>query len=180
MPVTSITVHSAAVTRLWLQGFFVPRGHVTLTRETFLHHLEQTGGLQLDSVNALDRAHYVTLWSRFGAYKNEKVDAWLYDERLAYEYWGHEATILPMSHLPLGLRRMRRFPAEEWQRAAWWPRWNTSPASKRRVMRMLRDSGPLERVAGPDCPDADSGHVPVGCANWSTPSRPVLTLGPRV
>ena len=148
MPVTSITVHSAAITRLWLQlqGLFVPRGHVPLTRETFVRHLEQTGALQLDSVNALDRAHYLTLWSRFGAYKKEWVDSWVYDERCAYEYWGHEASILPMSHLPLGLRRMRRFPPEEWQRAAWWPRWNTSPASKRRVMRMLRDSDPLERA----------------------------------
>ncbi len=148
MSLKPITVCPADITRLWLhlQGFSKPRGHVTLTRERFVHHLEQTGGLQLDSVNALERAHYLTLWSRFGAYNRAQVDAWVYDERLAYEYWGHEASILSMSHLPLGMRRMRRFPPAEWKRAAWWERWNTSPASKRRVMRMLRDRGPLERA----------------------------------
>ena len=66
MPNAPILVDPAAVTRLWLQlqGLLVPRGHVPLTRETFVHHLEQTGGLQLDSVNALDRAHYLTLWEQ--------------------------------------------------------------------------------------------------------------------
>ena len=151
-----VTVSVDAVTRLWLhlQGYSEPRGTRTLTRTTFTRHLEQTGGLQLDSVNALERAHYLTLWSRFGAYDKSKVDAWVYRERLAYEYWGHEASILPISHLPLGLRRMRRFPPDEWRRAAWWKRWNTSPASKRRVMRMLREDGPLERAhIRPDSPE---------------------------
>ena len=148
MPRKPLTIQPEAVTRLWLhlQGLDVPHGHAALTREGFVRHLEQTGGLQLDSVNAVERAHYLTLWSRFGAYDRAQLDAWIYGERLAYEYWGHEATILPISHLPLGLRRMRRFPPAEWKRAAWWPRWNTSAASKRRVLRLIRSHGPTERA----------------------------------
>jgi len=143
-----VSVSPADVTRLWLhlQGFSVPRGHVPLNRTTLVGLLEQVGGLQLDSVNALERAHYLTLWSRFGPYSKAELDAWIYDERLAYEYWGHEASILPMSHLPLGLRSMRRFPPAAWKKASWWTRWQTSPASKRRVMRLLREKGPIERT----------------------------------
>ena len=60
---------------LWFhrQGLATPRGG-KLTRKSFLDHLERTGGLQLDSVNVVDRAHYVTLWSRFGAYRRALPD----------------------------------------------------------------------------------------------------------
>lgn len=135
-----------AVVRLWLhrQGLSRPRGSVGLNATTFIDHLERTGALQLDSVNVLDRAHYLTLWSRFGAYDRARVDGWVYGERRAYEYWGHEASILPMSHLPLGRRRMRRFPPPSWAGRAWWSRYATSTASKRRVLRRLRAEGPLE------------------------------------
>ena len=135
-----------AVVRLWLhrQGLARPRGSSRLDRRAFVDHLERTGGLQLDSVSAVDRAHYLTLWSRFGPYDRTRVDRWVYAERLAYEYWGHEASILPISHLPLGRRRMRRFPPPSWSGRAWWSRYATPPASKRRVLRRVRQGGPVE------------------------------------
>lgn len=138
-----------AATRLWLhrQGFGRPRGSTRLDAPALVDHLERTGALQLDSVNVVDRAHYLTLWSRFGAYDRARLDRWVYGERLAYEYWGHEASILPLSHLPLGRRRMRRFPPPSWSGRAWWTRYATSTASKRRVLRRLRAEGPLESVA---------------------------------
>ena len=143
-----IRVSSAAVTRLWLhlQGFSSPSGTTALDRGSLVAFLEQAGGLQLDSVNVVERAHYLTLWSRFGPYDKADLDRWIYDGRRAYEYWGHEASVLPMSHLPLGLRAMRRFPPDAWKKATWWPRWSTSAASERRVLRLLRERGPLERA----------------------------------
>src|SRR4029453_9179600 len=36
--------------------------------------LADTGGLQLDSINVIDRAHYLTVWSRFGAYDRAALD----------------------------------------------------------------------------------------------------------
>ena len=135
-----------AAVRLWLhrQGLAAPRGSSPLDRPAFVGHLERTGALQLDSVNAVDRAHYLTLWSRFGPYDRKRVDRWVYQERLAYEYWGHEASILPISHLPLGRRRMRRFPPPSWSGRAWWSRYATPPASKRRVLGRIRREGPAE------------------------------------
>ena len=135
-----------AAAKLWLhrQGFDRPREATSLDAGAFVDHLERTGALQLDSVNVVDRAHYLTLWSRFGPYPRAEVDGWVYRDRLAYEYWGHEASILPISHLPLGRRRMRRFPPPSWSGRAWWTRYATSTASKRRVLRRLRAEGPLE------------------------------------
>ncbi len=94
----------------------------------------------------VDRAHYLTLWSRFGAYDRQKLDRWVSRDRIAYEYWGHEASLLPISHLPLGRRRMRMFPEERWLRFTWWQRYETTAASKRRVLKRLRDEGPLESM----------------------------------
>lgn len=158
------------VTRLWLdrQGLATPRGATALTRDALTAHLERTGALQLDTINVVDRAHYLTLWSRFGPYDRERLDRWIYDERLAYEYWGHEASILPISHLPLGRRRMRRFPPESWSGKKWWSVYDTSPASRRRVLKRLRQEGPLESTDfehtdeefGPDGPPGGTMPLP--------------------
>ncbi len=134
--------------RLWLQrqGLSTPRGQTALSRAALTDHLERTGALQLDTINVVERAHYLTLWSRFSSYDRGKVDRWVYRDRIGYEYWGHEASLLPISHLPLGLRRMRRFPPGSWTGKAWWDVYQTSTASKRRVLKRLRDEGPLESI----------------------------------
>jgi len=146
MPVPSLPLDQ--VSRLWFhrQGLSAPRGSVKLGKRTLTEHLERTGALQLDSVNVVDRAHYLTLWSRFGAYDRKRVDRWVYRDGVGYDYWGHEASIRPMSHLPLGQRRMRSFPPKSWSGKSWWSLYQTSTSSKRRVLRRLRDEGPLESV----------------------------------
>jgi uncharacterized protein YcaQ len=134
------------VLRLWLhrQGLGAPRGTTPLAKRSFTEHLARTGGLQLDTINVLDRAHWLTLWSRFGAFRRERVSRWIYRERAAFEYWGHEASILPIAHLPLARRRMRSFPPPSWTAKSWWKVYSTSQASRRRVLKRLRDLGPLE------------------------------------
>jgi uncharacterized protein YcaQ len=130
------------VVRLWLkrQGLHRPRGATKLTRKTFVEHLERTGGVQLDSVNALERAHYTTLWSRFGGYDRAIVDRWAYEERLANEFIAHEACLVPASRLPLDRRFMRDFdPQNEWFR-----HFKVDERVKRRVADRIRREGPLE------------------------------------
>ena len=163
-------VDQTDVLRLWLhrQGLTRPRGHTKLTRDAFVSLLETTGGLQVDSVNVVDRAHFLTLWSRFGSFDRADLDCWLYQDRVAYEYWGHEASILPISHLPVGRRRMRNFPPERWQANSWWSRYQTSTSSRRRVLRRIRREGPLESADfearrdefGPAGPPG--GSIPLG------------------
>lgn len=159
MPRSLPHLSRADVVKLWLhrQGLSAPRGSSQLTKRAFVDHLERVGALQIDPVNAVDRAHYLTLWSRFGSYDRKRVDRWVYRDRAAYEYWGHEASILPISHLPLGRRRMRRFPGS-WARKGWWERFSTTPASQRRTLRRLRAEGPLESAdfeRHADDPDAE-------------------------
>lgn len=147
------------VLRLWLhrQGLSRPRGAKSLSPETLAHLLETTGGLQIDTINVVERAHLLTLWSRFGTFDRRALDRWLYEDRIGYEYWGHEASILPVSHLPLGRRRMRNFPPPRWRANSWWDRYQTSTASRRRVLRRIREEGPLES-ADFEAPDDEFGR----------------------
>ncbi len=165
MPKRTVTISRETIVRLWLlrQGLTSPRGTVPITQDAVVDHLTRTGALQLDSVYVTDRAHYLSLWSRFGPFKREQIDGWIYDDRIAYEYWGHEASILPISHLPFGLRRMRRFPPENWRNAAWWERYNAPPAVKRRVLQRLRQDGPLE--------SADFERRPSDRSGWGIPKE---------
>ena len=144
----TVHVDQGTAVRLWLhcQGMDRPRGSIRLTPGILGEFLEKVGALQLDSINVVERAHYLTLWSRFGNYDREEVDQWIYQNKIAYEYWGHEASILPISHLPLGHRRMKLFPPESWLKSSWWTRYETSQTSKRRVLRRLRTEGALESV----------------------------------
>lgn len=73
--------------------------------------IERLGVLQIDSVNALVRSHYLPLFSRLGHYCPSMLEqaAWGQGrQRSLFEYWGHEASLLPMTLYPLMRWRMAR------------------------------------------------------------------------
>lgn len=81
-----------------------PIGPVQLRRT-----IRQLGLLQIDSVNVLVRAHYMPLFSRLGAYDRATFNAMLpAQSKHFFEYWGHEASLLPLDCHPLLRWRMAR------------------------------------------------------------------------
>ncbi len=67
------------------------------------------GALQIDAVNVLERAHYLPLFSRHGVYARSLLDDAAYGQsRKLFEYWGHQASLLPMELFPLFRWRMDR------------------------------------------------------------------------
>jgi uncharacterized protein YcaQ len=66
--------------------------------------------LQIDSVSALVRAHYLPVFSRIGNYSREALDrrAFAPKRRDYFEYWAHEASLLPLALHPLMRWRMQR------------------------------------------------------------------------
>lgn len=61
-----------------------------------IHALVRTiGCLQLDPTAIVARNHLLVLFSRLGPFDPRLVDALLWDERRLYEYWAHQASIVP-------------------------------------------------------------------------------------
>ena len=76
--------------------------------------VRKLGVVQIDSVNVVTRTHYLPAFSRLGDYSREalETEAWG-PRRNLFEYWGHEASLLPLELQPLLRWRMARAEAGE-------------------------------------------------------------------
>lgn len=112
MPTTQ-TFSLAQARRLALsaQGFAAAPPRAQIRAAHVSRVIERLGVVQIDSVNALVRSHYLPLFSRLGSYPQALLDqlAWGQSrQRKLFEYWGHEASLLPLSLYPLLRWRMDR------------------------------------------------------------------------
>ncbi|MFO1073481.1 MAG: crosslink repair DNA glycosylase YcaQ family protein [Geminicoccaceae bacterium] len=111
------TLSARAARRLALaaQGLARPPGSapdLAALRRT----IRRLGLLQLDSVNVLARAHYLPLFARLGPYDRGLIDRLACHDgiperahrRRLFEYWAHEASLLPVELQPLLRWRMAR------------------------------------------------------------------------
>jgi uncharacterized protein len=104
---------SAAVARrvaLAAQGLTGPRPDRVPDAAAARRQIERLGLLQIDSVSAVVRSHYLPLFSRLGPYRRGLLDELAYAgrKRRLFEYWGHEASLLPVTAQPLFRWRMER------------------------------------------------------------------------
>jgi uncharacterized protein YcaQ len=136
------------------QGMGGPRPKGRIDARHLRRAIDDVGLLQLDSVNILCRSHYMPLFSRLGPYRRATLDRLACHagtapgpaeragrDRGLFEYWGHEASLLPVELQPLLRWRMaradtltytpvRRLAAEK-------------PELLKRVLRTVRECGPI-------------------------------------
>ncbi|MBK8905169.1 MAG: YcaQ family DNA glycosylase [Anaerolineaceae bacterium] len=72
----------------------------TFTPEAIVDLVRWLGYVQIDTLHVVNRAHYVTLWARFGAYAIDDFHQLIYTpgQHRLYEGWGHAASIMPLEH----------------------------------------------------------------------------------
>ena len=88
------------------QGLARPRPTGRVDRRHFRRVIGDIGLLQLDSVNVLQRSHYLPMWSRLGPYSIKALDEYTARSGEMFEYWGHVASLLPVELYPLLRWRM--------------------------------------------------------------------------
>jgi uncharacterized protein YcaQ len=107
--VESLSLAQARRIALAAQGF-VDKPHETPTMRTFQRTLERTGVLQVDSVNVLQRAHYMPLYSRMGPYDVDLLRrASETRPRRMVEYWAHVQAFMPVELWPVMQHRMEHY-----------------------------------------------------------------------
>ena len=90
------------------QGFGKPHPTTAGARQ-LRDTARRLGVIQIDSVNVVSRTHYLPAFSRIGAYPRDvlETEAWGRKPTL-FEYWGHEASLMPIETQPLMRWRMQR------------------------------------------------------------------------
>ena len=100
------TISLTALRRLAIAA----QGYTSRSRTGTRREVEETiralSCVQLDSITAVERSHRIALGSRVGAYPRETVSRLLGQGRI-FEYWAHEACLIPVEEWPLFRAPMR-------------------------------------------------------------------------
>ena len=142
--VNRVALSAAEARRLALgaQGFADPRPENEPTGWDLRRVVKRVGLIQIDSVNVLERAHYLPAFSRLGPYNRDALDRLAHRApRRLFEYWGHEASLIAVETQPLLRWRMDGAHTDAWggmRRVA-----EEQPELVASVLEEVRDRGPI-------------------------------------
>ncbi|MGE3960348.1 MAG: winged helix-turn-helix domain-containing protein [Dehalococcoidia bacterium] len=162
MPRSDFSVAEARRIALGAQGFGRPRPTGRIDGRHLRRILDTVGLVQIDSVNVLARAHYMPFFSRLGAYDPMLLDRMAWASGRLFEYWGHEASLLPVERYGLFRHRM------EGERRMWWRRDELIRQRADEVGRLIdhiREHGPVAHG------DVHEGERRPGWWGWSETKR---------
>jgi len=151
-----ITLHHQGLTTMCPFG----KGH-----EATKGVLEHLGYIQIDTLSVVERAHHHTLWTRIPDYQPDDLYQ-LVRERIAFEYWFHAASYLPMSDYRFVLPQMSAIKRGEISHYA-----NVETKYMRHAIDRIRVDGPL-KARNFDSPTKDNGKW----WNWKPTKRALETL----
>ena len=104
--------------------------------------IDRIGFVQVDSINTVERAHHMILWSRRQSYRPAALKPLLEQDRHLWEHWTHDASVLPLSVYPYWSHRFAR-DAERLRDG--WKRWfrDGYEAQFDTILQRISDHGPV-------------------------------------
>ncbi|CAB1063189.1 Putative cytoplasmic protein clustered with trehalase [Olavius sp. associated proteobacterium Delta 1] len=105
--------------------------------------IRRFGYLQLDTVSiAGARSHAIVLLSRLDGFDHELAEELLRPNEPLFEYWGHEASWIPMELYPVFEFRRKAFCSHPW----WGDLIGQHPQVAENLRRRIRDEGPIRSL----------------------------------
>jgi len=95
-----LSIPNRSMRRLFLQRQGIAPARPGFDKARLLELIEQLGYVQVDSINVVERAHHLILFSREPRYRRELLAELLEQDRRLFEHWTHDASILPASYFP--------------------------------------------------------------------------------
>jgi uncharacterized protein YcaQ len=138
----TLSIAQARRITLAAQGFTDPKPGGATDLRHLRRVLRRLHLIQMDSVNVLQRAHFLPLYSRLGPYPTGLIERAAYRKpRELFEFWGHEASLITVDLQPLFRWRMARAAEFAWgnmTRIA-----AEQPELVARVLDQVRERGPI-------------------------------------
>jgi uncharacterized protein YcaQ len=137
-----ITNRQARHLLLDLQGL-TRKPAAPLPKEELRALIGKLGYLQLDSVNAVERAHHMMLFSRAEKYKREDLHALHESDKALFEHWTHDACLIPIEFYPYWHERFKAA-QKKLKHGAWKTRLGPhGPKIIKNVKQRIEKEGPL-------------------------------------
>jgi uncharacterized protein YcaQ len=104
--------------------------------------VDRLGFVQVDSINTVERAHHMILWSRRQSYKPADLHRLIEQDRTLWEHWTHDAAILPTA---LHGHWHHRFASDAIRLRTHWANWFRPgyEALLEQTLRRIEAEGPL-------------------------------------
>jgi hypothetical protein len=138
-----LTAAQAAELFLGAQGLLEDPGRPA-TKAALSKLIHRLGFVQLDTINVLARAHDLTLFSRLHGYKPKHLAALVEKDRVLFEHWTHDASLIPVVWYAHWKPRFR-MSAQRLQDSAWWTHHLGADGERvvDHVRERIRQEGPL-------------------------------------
>lgn len=104
--------------------------------------IDRIGFVQVDSINTVERAHHMILWSRRQSFRPEALKQLAERDRALFEHWTHDASILPVRLFPHWQHRFARDRDRLVQRWTGWQR-DGFHLKFDEVLKRVADHGPV-------------------------------------
>jgi uncharacterized protein YcaQ len=118
-------------------------GRTLRARKAAHRIIRRFGYLQLDTVSiAGARSHAIVLLSRLDGFDHELAEALLRPDEPLFEYWGHEASWIPIELYPVFEFRRQAFCRHPW----WGDLIGQHPQIAENLRQRIRDEGPIRSV----------------------------------
>src|SRR5687768_15739119 len=112
-------IPAAAARRLLLHGQGLiadPAGCRAATPRGVAKLVERMGFVQVDTINTVERAHHLILAARMNGYRPAVLARAIEQDRLLFEHWTHDASVIPLAWYPHWHHRFARYRSGTWHR----------------------------------------------------------------